>query len=49
MFKNDLPCGEGTYLWKNGNKFIGDFLYGKRSGKGEMYFKDVVLYKGSFK
>ena len=36
-FKKGLPNGQGTYTWKNGNIYTGDWKLGKRSGKGSLY------------
>jgi len=33
-FKAGYPNGNGTYLWANGNSYIGEWKQGKRSGKG---------------
>ncbi len=37
-FKNGMPNGEGTYYFKDGTFFIGNFQDGLREGKGEMHF-----------
>ena len=46
-FIKGLPDGEGTYLWKNGATYTGDWKKGKRHGKGKYEFmteeKDSVL------
>jgi len=36
-FKKGLPHGSGTYTWKNGNIYTGDWKNGKRNGKGTLY------------
>jgi len=38
-FKNGLPDGAGTYSWKNGHYFTGQFRKGIKEGKGEMHYK----------
>ena len=32
--------GAGTYLWLNGNKYVGEWKGGKRSGQGGYYWAD---------
>ncbi len=36
-FKKGLPHGSGTYTWKNGNIYTGNWKAGMRSGKGTLY------------
>ena len=31
-WKNDLRNGHGTYEWADGNKYVGEFVDGKREG-----------------
>jgi MORN repeat len=38
-FKAGLPEGNGTYVWKNGNRFTGEFVSGLKDGKGIMLYK----------
>lgn len=33
-FNKGLPDGEGTYTWANGSTYIGEWIAGKRHGKG---------------
>ena len=37
-FFKGLPHGKGTYIWANGNKYIGEWSNGNMEGKGEMIF-----------
>lgn len=38
--------GKGTYLFKDGSKYIGTFYKSKPHGKGSFYYKDGSLYQG---
>ena len=38
-FVAGLPHGKGTYTWPNGNVFNGEFLNGKKEGKGILVVK----------
>lgn len=38
-FVAGLPHGRGTYTWANGNVFNGEFLNGKKEGKGILVIK----------
>ena len=38
-FKDGLPHGKGIYRWKNGDFYEGDWVRGKKEGKGGMSFK----------
>ena len=38
--------GTGTYLWLNGNKYVGEWKDGKRSGQGAYYWADGREYTG---
>jgi hypothetical protein len=37
-FKNGLPDGIGTYVWKNESYYVGSWKKGLRDGKGTMYY-----------
>lgn len=39
QFKDGLPSGTGTYLWKNGDSYEGSWSNGKRDGEGKMTYK----------
>ena len=41
--------GRGEFVWPNGDKFIGDYVEGKRNGPGEMIFQNGNSYKGTWK
>jgi len=38
-FKDGYPDGKGTYTWKDGHYFIGNYKKGKKEGKGDMYYE----------
>lgn len=39
--------GQGTYLWSSGEKYVGQWKAGKRSGKGTLFDKDNnISYEG---
>tara|TARA_B110000238_G_C15948041_1_gene361941 strand:+ start:306 stop:686 length:381 start_codon:yes stop_codon:yes gene_type:complete len=49
----DCKNGNGTYLWPNGDKYIGSWKYKKMHGNGIFYFGSGDLkgdkYSGEFK
>jgi|GEM_PF-4814617 len=51
-FKKGIPHGIGTYIWGNGNIYIGNFVKGKMDGKGTLTLKEaenkVTVQKGFF-
>ncbi len=38
-FKDGLPSGKGTYYWKNGDSYSGEWLKGKMEGQGTKTIK----------
>ena len=46
-FENGLPSGQGTMIWKDGQKYIGGWLKGMRSGWGTEYFPNGVKVEGT--
>ena len=38
-FKSGYPDGKGSYIWKDGHYFIGQFKKGKKEGSGNMYYE----------
>ena len=42
-FKKGWPDGEGTYTWRNGRQYVGEFNRGKMDGKGIL--NDIVQGK----
>lgn len=37
-FREGLPFGKGEYLWSTGERYEGEFEFGKREGKGTFYY-----------
>ncbi len=47
QFKNGYPHGKGTYVWKKSNvKFVGEWIKGKRHGKGKMIYSSDSIVEG---
>ena len=42
----DCSDGHGTYTWTNGFKYVGEWQYGKRNGKGTLTLTDGTLQSG---
>lgn len=40
-FKDGLPHGKGTYRWKNGDFYEGNWVNGQREGNGGMAYKRI--------
>jgi hypothetical protein len=38
--------GTGTYLWPDGQKYVGEYKNGKRHGKGSWSWPDGSIYEG---
>ena len=38
IFKNGLPHGDGTYIYKNGDIFKGHWIEGQKDGKGKFQY-----------
>lgn len=45
----DCANGEGTSIYSDGGKYIGQFKEGKREGKGKMFWEDGSTYDGQWK
>ena len=41
--------GTGTYVYKNGNKYEGQFKDGRKNGTGTYFYKNGNKYEGQFK
>ncbi len=46
---NGKKEGHGSFIYKNGDKYVGDFKDDKREGKGILYYKNGNIYDGEFK
>ncbi len=44
--KGDCENGEGTYIYADGNKYVGEFKDGKLNGQGTYTFADGSVQKG---
>lgn len=40
--------GMGTYKWKNGEKYVGEYVNGARQNKGKYYFASGACYDGEW-
>lgn len=48
--ENDYPQnGKGTYKWESGNRYVGEFQNGSRTGYGVIFFSSGNVYAGEFK
>lgn len=47
-FVNGKNVGHGTYTFKNGQVYVGQFSDNLRNGKGKFTFSDGSIYAGSF-
>ena len=43
---NGEKHGKGVYYYKNGDKYIGDWLRNKKNGKGVLEFANGAVYDG---
>jgi hypothetical protein len=43
---DDKKHGKGTYVYKNGNRYSGDWVADNRTGIGIFYFLDGAIYIG---
>ncbi len=49
LIENNLMDGEGRYNWPNGDKYIGGYSKGLRSGYGEMEYRSKgESYRGQW-
>lgn len=46
---NDLPHGQGKYLWTDGCMYLGEWYKGKTKGKGKFSWPSGATYEGDFK
>ncbi len=45
----DCENGKGTYIWEDGQKYIGEWKNDIANGKGELYINGFLHFKGKFK
>ena len=47
LIRNQIPNGQGSYQWPNGDNYLGGYKQGLRNGFGEMiYNAKEERYKG---
>ena len=46
--KKEKMNGSGTYLFRNGHKYEGEFLMGKKKGMGKFTWKNGDTFEGSY-
>merc|ERR1712024_111788 len=49
MFKDNDRHGKGVLTWRNGNKYVGDFLDNQIHGFGTKTYKDGRIYEGNWR
>ena len=49
QWKNNYIHGLGTYIWNENKRYIGEFMHGKKHGKGSFYLNGALIYEGSWK
>ena len=42
--EGDCVNGQGTYSYRSGSRYVGEFKYGKRNGKGTLTRADGVIF-----
>lgn len=47
--KENFREGFGTFVWANGNKYVGNWLKNKREGLGRMTYSNKDIFEGIFK
>ena len=40
--------GQGTYIWPNGDKYVGEFLKSKQNGKGTFFYANKEKFVGEW-
>jgi hypothetical protein len=45
--KNGKPHGSGTYYWKNGDRYVGEWV-NDQPGRGTYYYADETVEKGKY-
>ena len=38
--------GQGTFTWANGDKYVGEYMNGKKNGQGTITYADGTIEKG---
>ena len=47
-FDNNEINGYGTFVWKNGDRYIGQMMNGKMRGNGKYIYNNGVVYEGLY-
>jgi len=48
-FKNNMPDGNGKYIWEDGSYYIGPWVKGLKHGKGKLYYaNNNIKYDGNY-
>ena len=45
----NLMDGQGEFVWPNGDRYIGQYINGKRNGLGDMEYGDGDIYRGAWR
>ena len=48
-WSDNIINGKGRYVWKNGNRYEGDFINDKKEGKGIYFYANGDKYDGEFR
>ena len=49
FLREEYGNGQGTYIYPNGEKYVGDWKNGKYHGHGTFTYPDGNMYVGEFK
>ena len=49
FLREEYGDGQGTYIYPNGEKYVGDWKNGKYHGHGTFIYPDGNMYVGEFK
>ena len=49
FLREEYGNGQGTYIYTNGDKFVGNWKNGKYHGHGTFTYPDGIMYVGEFK
>jgi radial spoke head protein 1 len=47
MYENGKRHGQGTYRFKNGARYIGEYVMNKKHGQGTFIYPDGSKYEGN--
>ena len=49
FLREEYGDGQGTYIYPNGEKYLGDWKNGKYHGHGTFTYHNGIMYVGEFK